>query len=211
MIIKTVLFDLDGTLIDTNELINESFRHTFKEYGYTFTDEEIGEFNGPPLRDTFSKLNHKFADEMIKTYREHNFANHETYIKAFPNVEKTIKYLLEMNINIGIVSAKMRPGIDLGLKIAGLDKYFDTIISIDDVKNPKPHPESVFIAMEKLKAKPAATIMVGDNYHDIESGRDAGAQTAAVAWSAKGKGFLQQYNPTYMLEDMSDLIKIIGV
>lgn len=211
MNIKTVLFDLDGTLIDTNELINKSFRHTFEKYGYSFSDKELSQFNGPPLRDTFTKLNPKLAEEMVQTYRAHNLAHHETYIKAFPNVENTIKALLENDIKIGVVSAKMRPGVDLGLEIAGLAKYFDTIVTIDDVKNPKPHPESVFMAMEKLNAKPAATIMVGDNYHDIESGRDAGAQTAAVAWSAKGKGFLQQYNPTYMLEDMSDLIKIVGV
>lgn len=211
MNIKTVLFDLDGTLIDTNELIDESFRHTFKTYDYVFTDEEIRGFNGPPLRDTFYNLNNGLAEEMIQTYREHNIANHEVYIQAFPHVEETIKALLEMDIKIGIVSAKMRPGVDLGLSIAGLSKYFETIVTIDDVKNPKPHPESVFLAMEKLQAKPAATIMVGDNFHDIEAGRDAGTQTAAVAWSKKGKGFLQQYNPTYMLEDMSDLIKIIGV
>ena len=211
MNIKTVLFDLDGTLIDTNELINESFKHTFLKYGYSFTDEEIGDFNGPPLRETFNKLNSDLAEEMIKTYRQHNFANHEAYIKVFPNVERTIQVLLENNIKIGIVSAKMRPGVNLGLEVTGLSKYFDTIISIDDVRHPKPHPESVFKAMKKLDAKPAATIMVGDNYHDILAGQDAGAQTAAVAWSAKGKGYLQQYNPTYMLEDMSDLIKIVGV
>lgn len=211
MNIKTVLFDLDGTLIDTNELINESFRHTFKKYNYTFTEEEIRDFNGPPLRDTFVNLNNDLAEEMIQTYREHNLANHEAYVKAFPNVEKTIKALLDMDIKIGIVSAKMRPGVELGLEVVGLAKYFETIVTIDEVKNPKPHPESVFLAMKELKAKPAATIVVGDNFHDIEAGRDAGTQTAGVAWSTKGKGFLQQYNPTYMLEDMSDLIKIVGV
>ncbi|HLR60064.1 MAG TPA: pyrophosphatase PpaX [Pseudogracilibacillus sp.] len=210
MNIKTVLFDLDGTLIDTNELIDESFRHTFKKYNYVFTDEEIRGFNGPPLRDTFTNLNNGLAEEMIQTYREHNLANHEAYVRAFPHVEETIKALLEMDIKVGIVSAKMKPGVELGLSIVGLSKYFDTIVSIDDVTNPKPHPESVCLAMEQLQAKPAATIMVGDNSHDIEAGKDAGAQTAAVAWSKKGKVFLQQYNPTYMLENMKDLIKIVG-
>ena len=211
MNIKTVLFDLDGTLVDTNELINESFRHTFKEFGYSFTDKEIRDFNGPPLRDTFMMLDETRADDMIKVYREHNLAEHEAYIKVFPNVEKTVQELIKMDIKIGIVTAKMSPGVELGLEITGLKKYFNTIITIDDVENPKPHPESVFLAMKKLNAKPAATIMVGDNYHDIEAGQSAGTQTAGVAWTSKGKGFLQQYNPTYMLEDMYDLIKITGV
>src|SRR5699024_7438773 len=211
MNIKTVLFDLDGTLIDTNELINESFRHTFNKYKFEFTDSEIRNFNGPPLRDTFNQLNQDLAEEMIQTYRKHNLANHEAYVKVFPNVEKTIQSLLKKDIEIGIVSAKMRQGVELGLEVTGLAKYFETIITIDDVNNPKPHPEPVRLAMNELKAKPASTIMVGDNFHDIQSGRDAGAQTAGVAWSTKGKVYLQRYNPTYMLEDMSDLIKIIGV
>ena len=211
MNIKTVLFDLDGTLIDTNELINESFRHTFNKYKFEFTDSEIRNFNGPPLRDTFNQLNQDLAEEMIQTYRKHNLANHEAYVKVFPNVEKTIQSLLKKDIEIGIVSAKMRQGVELGLEVTGLAKYFETIITIDDVNNPKPHPEPVRLAMNELKAKPASTIMIGDNFHDIQSGRDAGAQTAGVAWSTKGKVYLQRYNPTYMLEDMSDLIKIIGV
>src|SRR5690625_6626221 len=70
MNIKTVLFDLDGTLIDTNELINESFRHTFNKYKFEFTDSEIRNFNGPPLRDTFNQLNQDLAEEMIQTRSE---------------------------------------------------------------------------------------------------------------------------------------------
>src|SRR5690625_4375572 len=154
MNIKTVLFDLDGTLIDTNELINESFRHTFNKYKFEFTDSEIRNFNGPPLRDTFNQLNQDLAEEMIQTYRKHNLANHEAYVKVFPNVEKTIQSLLKKDIEIGIVSAKMRQGVELGLEVTGLAKYFETIITIDDVNNPKPHPEPVRLAMNELKAKP---------------------------------------------------------
>src|SRR5699024_2469043 len=100
MNIKTVLFDLDGTLIDTNELINESFRHTFNKYKFEFTDTDIRTFNCTSLRDTFHQLNQDLGEEMIQTYRKQNFANHEAYVKVFPNVEKTIQSLLKKDIEI---------------------------------------------------------------------------------------------------------------
>lgn len=211
MSIETVLFDLDGTLIDTNELINVSFAHTFKAYNLTFTEEEILSFNGPPLRSTFEQINPDLADEMVKTYREHNHDLHEEYVKVFPNVIETLDALKKNNIPIGIVTAKMRDGVDLGLKITGLDQYFDTVITVDDVVHSKPHPESVLKAMNELKGKVETTIMVGDNYHDIEAGQNAGMKTAGVAWTSKGKDYLASFEPTYMLEDMRELLEIVGV
>ncbi len=211
MSIKTILFDLDGTLIDTNELIHNSFEHTFAYYGYSFTREEILQFNGPPLIDTFSDLDPDLAEEMITTYRKHNLEHHNDYVKLFPNVKETLAELHGAGIKMGIVSAKMRPGVELGLEITGIDPFFDSIVTIDDIKNPKPHPEPVLKGLSALDGKPESSIMVGDNYHDIESGKNAGLQTVAVAWSLKGEKYLQQFNPTYTIDDMKDLLKIVGV
>lgn len=211
MSIKTVLFDFDGTLIDTNELINKSFKYTFEQFGYSFTEEEILQFNGPPLQKTFSQINPELAEEMIQTYREHNGKHHDEYVSLFPNVLETLDALKQSGFKLAIVSAKMRAGVDQGLEVTNIGSYFDTIVTIDDVSNPKPHPESVLKALENLYAEPTQSIMVGDNYHDILSGNKAGTKTAGVAWSVKGEAYLQQYNPTYMLDDMIDLLKIVGV
>lgn len=209
--IRTVLFDLDGTLIDTNELIIKSFEHTFSKYGFSFTREEIMDFNGPPLRDTFTSLNKEFAEEMLETYRSHNHLIHDQYIKLFPNIIETLDILKEKKVPVGIVTAKMRVGVDLGLKLTGLDQYFKTIVTIDDVTNPKPHPESVIKAMKELNGEPKSTIMVGDNYHDILAGKNARVLTAGVAWSHRGEEFLKQYEPTYMFRTMKDLLDLIEV
>lgn len=211
MSIKTVLFDFDGTLIDTNDLINKSFFHTFDQFGYSFTKEEILQFNGPPLQKTFTNINPQLAEEMIQTYREHNAKYHDEYVTLFPNVIETLDALQQSGFKLAIVSAKMRSGVEQGLEVTNIGSYFDTIVTIDDVANPKPHPESVHKALENLGAMPEQSIMVGDNYHDIKAGNQAGAKTAGVAWSLKGEAYLQQYNPTYMLADMSDLLKILGV
>lgn len=211
MSINTVLFDFDGTLIDTNELIYQSFVHTFDQYGYEFTKDEILQFNGPPLQDTFTNLNPQLAEEMIQTYRDHNAKHHDEYVSLFPNVRETLDTLQQHGFKLAIVSAKIRTGVEQGMEITDLTSYFDTIITIDDVTNPKPHPESVQKALENLHADPEQAIMIGDNYHDIKSGNQAGTKTAGVAWSVKGEAYLQQFNPTYMLNDMTDLLKIIGV
>ena len=210
MSINTVLFDFDGTLIDTNELIYKSFVYTFDKFGYSFTKDEILLFNGPPLRETFSNINPELADEMIRTYREHNAKHHDEYVKLFPNVRETLTTLKENGYQLAIVSAKMREGVEQGLEITKIGSYFDTIVTIDDVINPKPHPEPVVKALTELNTPPAEAIMVGDNYHDILSGNHAGTKTAGVSWSIKGEEYLKQYNPTYMLQDMTDLLPIVG-
>lgn len=211
MNIHTILFDLDGTLIDTNELIFASFDHTFKQYNLSFTREELAEFNGPPLSETFIKLDPVRAKDMVATYREHNHANHDEYVKAFPQVTDTIYQLKRKGIKLGIVSTKMSDAVKMGLVLTELDTFFESVITLDDVTQAKPHPEPIWKALEDLQADPATTLMVGDNHHDIEAGKNAHVQTAGVAWSQKGKERLLEYDPTYMLEEMYDLLKIIEV
>lgn len=209
--IKTILFDLDGTLIDTNALIQASFKHTFDVYGYQFSEEELMQFNGPPLEKTFTSLNAAAAEEMIQTYRQHNLANHNHYVKLFPGVETTLNQLKERGVAMGIVSTKKRNGVELGLEVTGLTKFFDTIITFDDVDQAKPHPEPVLKALQEMNRENAGTLMVGDNYHDIESGQNACVQTAGVAWSQKGASFLEKYHPTFMLREMADLLSMTEV
>lgn len=211
MSINTILFDLDGTLLNTNELIHQSFVYTFEHFGYSFSREEIVHFNGPPLIETFTNVHPELAEEMVNVYRDHNHAHHEQYVTLFPNVKETLDILKDSGKKLAIVSAKMRISVKLGLEITGIKDYFDTIIAVDDVENPKPHPEPVLKAMSDLEAGTSDVIMVGDNYHDIESGKNAGIKTVGVAWSQKGEAFLQQFEPTYMIEDMKDLIPIVGV
>lgn len=211
MSIDTVLFDMDGTLIDTNALIHESFVHTFNHYGLTFTDEEILTFNGPPLYETFMNINPELAGEMVDTYRAHNIANHDKYVKVFPTVVETLERLKESNIKMAVVSAKMRQGVELGLEMTNLRQYFDSIVSVDDVTKPKPHPEPVMKAMEQLGGNKETSLMVGDNSHDIESGNKAGLKTVGVKWSSKGENFLKQYDPTFMIDEMRDILNIVGV
>jgi pyrophosphatase PpaX len=79
------------------------------------------------------------------------------------------------------------------------------------VKKVKPDPEPIFLALEKLDSKPEETLMVGDNFHDVLAGKNAGTETAGVAWTIKGRDYLAKFEPDYMLENMTDLLTILGV
>lgn len=212
MKVETILFDLDGTLIDTNELIIASFTHTLEKFAdRPYKREEIIDFIGSPLRDSLEKVNTELVDEMMDAYRTHNLANHEKYVKAYPTVVETIARLKEAGFKLGIVTTKLSDTAKLGLKLTGMEDQFDLLIGLDDVEHAKPHPEPILKAMDKLEANPMTTMMVGDNYHDIEAGHNAGVQTAGVAWSLKGQHVLEKYDPDYMLKEMRDLLSIVGV
>lgn len=210
--INTVLFDLDGTLLDTNELIISSFLHTLGHYyPDRYKREDVIPFLGPTLTETFGAINPEKVDEMVTTYREFNISNHDLLVKEFEGVYETVRTLKDSGVKMAIVSTKVLNVIEKGLKLAKLDPFFDVVIALDHVKKAKPDPEPIQKALELLNSKPEEAIMVGDNFHDILGGKNAGTKTAAVAWSMKGKDYLMDFSPDYMLEKMTDLLEIIKV
>ncbi|MFC0273307.1 pyrophosphatase PpaX [Metabacillus herbersteinensis] len=212
MKINTILFDLDGTLIDTNDLIIESFLHTLNSYyPNKYQREDVLAFIGPPLHDTFHSVDENRIEEMIVAYRKFNHENHDLLVKQYDTVFETVKTLREQGFKLGIVTTKIRDTVNMGLKLTKLDQFFDVVVTLDDVENAKPHPEPVLKALDQLGSLPAEAIMVGDNHHDIESGRNAGTTTVAVSWSVKGRAYLESYKPDYIVDKMSELLKIVGV
>ncbi|WP_409290333.1 pyrophosphatase PpaX [Peribacillus sp. SCS-37] len=208
--INTLLFDLDGTLINTNDLIIASFINTLNIYfPEKYKEEDVLQFMGPPLYESFSQLDELRADEMVAKYREHNLANHDILVKEFEGVYETVETLHKEGYKMAIVSTKMHDTVLRGLKVTRLDRFFDIVIGLDDVERAKPDPEPLMKALEILGSKPEEALMVGDNHHDILGGKNAGTRTAGVAWTAKGRDHLDQFEPDYMLEHMSDLLSIL--
>lgn len=212
MNIRTILFDLDGTLIDTNELIIQSFLHTLeKYYPGKYKREDVLPFIGPPLYETFNALDPSRVQEMIDTYRTFNHAQHDALIREFETVYETIETLHQNGFRLGVVTTKIHQTAVMGLKKTRLEPFFDCVIGLDDVEHAKPDPEPIYKALDLLQSTPDEALMVGDNYHDILAGKRAGTKTAGVAWAIKGREYLEQYEPDFMLEKMSDLLAIVGV
>ncbi|RDI41045.1 pyrophosphatase PpaX [Falsibacillus pallidus] len=210
--ITTVLFDLDGTLIDTNELIITSFMHTLNHYyPDQYSREDVLPFMGPPLSETFGELNPENTEEMIQHYRDFNLTHHDDLVEEFEGAYEAVKGLKEAGIKLGIVSTKSRNGVIKGLKLMNLFDFFDVIVTLDEVNAPKPDPEPVLLALSQLGSSPDEAIMVGDNHHDILGGKNAGTLTAGVAWTAKGREHLLQFEPDFILDEMSDILKVVGV
>lgn len=210
--ITTLLFDLDGTLIDTNDLIIQSFLHTLGGYyPDRYKREDVLPFIGPTLKETFSSIDQDKTDEMIQVYRAFNLAHHDTLVKEFEGVHETISLLKEKGYKLGVVTTKKLDVVTKGLQLTGLDSFFEVVVALDHVSKAKPDPEPLLLALEKLGSTPEEAIMVGDNFHDILGGKNAGTKTAGVAWSIKGRAYLEEYDPDYMLDNMRDLLEIVGV
>jgi pyrophosphatase PpaX len=209
--IDTLLFDLDGTLIDTNELIIQSFLHTLgKYYPDQYKREDVLPFIGPTLVETFGSMDETKIEEMVQVYRDFNLSRHDDLVKEFNGVHETISILKEKGFKLGIVTTKRLDVVKKGLELTKLDSFFDVIVALDHVTKAKPDPEPIMKALEQLDSTPDRAIMVGDNFHDILGGKNAGTKTAGVAWAIKGRAYLEEYNPDYILDNMKDLLAIVG-
>ncbi len=208
--IKGLLFDFDGTLLDTNELIIQSFLHVLDaEFPGKFTKEDMIPFIGPSLKESFSTIDANKAEEWIQQYRLWNTEHHDELAKEFEGVKSTLQALRQLGIRLAIVSTKRIDSLTKGLRLLDIEDLFEVIVSMDDVKKVKPDPEPILLALEKMHLEKEEVLMIGDNSHDILGGKNAGVRTAAVAWSLKGEEFLIQFKPDYMLHQMTDLLSIV--
>ncbi|GGL54290.1 pyrophosphatase PpaX [Sporolactobacillus putidus] len=208
--IQTVLFDLDGTLINTNELILASFQYTLERFfPGRYTRKDLIPFIGEPLEVSFNHIDARQTDEMIAIYRKHNSHFHDQMVSEFPYVRETLGQLRDQGCALGVVTTKKRDMVNKGLEFAQIADYFDTVVTSDDVTRLKPDPEPVEKAMKNLAAEPEVTLMVGDSPSDIQAGQRAHVRTAGVGWSMKGRAVLENMRPDFLLDKMSDLLGLI--
>ncbi|QJD86225.1 pyrophosphatase PpaX [Cohnella herbarum] len=217
--ITTVLFDLDGTIIDTNELIIESCMHALRGHvREDFGREHIIPLMGQPLTMQMQqflkwKQNENDVDvaTVVQAYRDYNLLKHDEMVSLFPGVADVIPKLRQAGIRVGIVTTKMRATTIRALELLGLHQHMETIVSIDDVENAKPHPEPVAKAIQALGAEPSETLMVGDSSVDMKSAIAAGAIPVGVAWSLKGEEHLIENGALHMLHSMNELLILCGI
>lgn len=204
----TVLFDLDGTLIDSIELILRSYEHTFRvHYGRDLGREEWLAGLGTPLKAQFARYTCDGAeiDRLIATYRAFNLEHHDALMRRYEGAVEAVARLRARGARLGIVTSKMNQAARRGLRHCGFGDWFDVVIGADDVERHKPDPLPVRAALERLGATADSAVYVGDSPHDVAAGRAAGCRTAGVLWGPFPREWLVRAGPDLLLEAPCDL------
>ncbi len=209
--IKAILFDLDGTLANTNNLIFESFKYTFKQHGIDgVTDEEIYSFFGEPLTASMRRYVSKDkVEELVETYRVFNHMMHDKMISDFPEVETTLKSLKELGYKLGVVTSKREMMAKKSLDALDLDGYFDILVTPELTTLHKPNKEPVEKGINLCNVLPHECIMVGDSPYDILSGNAAGAYTVAVNYTVIPMEAIIESEPDFFIDSVNELSEII--
>ncbi len=209
-----VLFDLDGTVVDTVELITASFRYaTQTVLGEVLPDEEIMRYVGQPLMDQMRQLAPEHAQELYDVYREHNHRLHDELIRTYDGVEAMLTALRAHGRHLGLVTSKSADTTAMAFRAVGLDEHFDVVVTASDTATHKPSPEPLLLCLERLAAKgapaqPAGAIYIGDSPFDIQAGRAAGMATAAVTWGIFSRAALEEAGPDHVLERPGDIVRL---
>jgi HAD superfamily hydrolase (TIGR01549 family) len=206
--LSCVIFDIDGTLTRTNELIFASFNHLAQKYLHrTFLPAEIVALFGPPeegaLAPLFGEENiARIMDELCEFYRDH----HHTLAGLHPGIEEVLQFLKSKEIRLAVFTGKGKRTTDITLGALGLAGYFDLVVSGNDVAKHKPDPEGILKVIRTFDLRPHEVLMVGDSLGDIKASRGAGVNMAAVLWDSYDSERVRNAGAEYVFDEVSDLL-----
>ncbi len=206
--LRAVLFDLDGTLIDSIGLIVDAMHHAFDDFTGTIpADKDWMAGIGTPL---FKQLalyarSPEELEVLREKYRAYQFIHHDNVIKEYPGTGAVLENLHARGLVMGIVTSKGDELARRGLELTGLAKYLPVVISADSVTKYKPEPEPVLLALERLGIAADEALMMGDSPHDISSGNSAHVQTIGALWGPFTREQIAVAKPTFWMSSISEL------
>ena len=207
---KYVLFDLDGTLLNTNKLIIESFKYTLKEHmNIDLEDSEILKYFGEPLMITLKRFSEEKSEEMFNTYIKYNESIHDERVEVFGDVDKVLEEVSKLSCKAAVVTSKRKVLAKRGLELFDLLKYFEDVVAYEDTNKHKPDPEPILEALTRLGAEKGETLMIGDSEFDIKCAYNAGVDSVFVSWSEAAGHQDFSIQPDYVIKDISELIYIL--
>lgn len=209
--IKAVLFDFDGTIMDTNTIILESWEHTFNTVlGRDPVHEEIVATFGEPLDITMAKMfPDRDTNEMVEIYRSYQRNIYKDAITMFPGTREVIHALKEKGYKVAIVTSRFWKSTRTGLYKFDISDMFDAVVSAEDTNIHKPDPTPILLCLEKLGISAEEAIMVGDSKFDILCARNAGVRSVLVSWTISvNEEQRRELAPDYYITDAAQLLEI---
>lgn len=209
-----VLFDLDGTVVDTIPHILASFRHaTAVVLGAPLPDDVLMHYVGVPLATQMRYFtdDEETAERLLAAYREFNHRTHDEMARLYPNTRSTLEALAAAGLPMGIVTSKSRMMAQRAIDLFDLGTFFSVMITADDTPRHKPDPLPVSEGVRLLGVDHQLAVYVGDSPADIESGKGAGLGTVAATWGVASRERLAAAQPTAIIDDIAELPALLGV
>lgn len=202
---KGIIFDVDGTLTFTNQLIFDSFNHITKKYlGKSYTDEEIIALFGPTEDVILKEMCKDDYENARKDYYAYYKDNHDI-ARLYEGIKELIVDIYNAGILLSIFTGKGRTSALITLDELGLTDYFDMIVSGDDVENHKPSPEGILMFLNKHNLNPKDVLMIGDAPSDIIAARQCGVEIASVVWDSYAEDEVKKLNSTTVFHSVAEL------
>jgi pyrophosphatase PpaX len=211
-LLRAALFDFDGTLVDTTDLIYQSMRHAAGEVlGREISREVLMANVGQPLPRQMELLSAEHAEALLDSYRLHNEANHDALIKEFPGVEESLARLRSAGVRVAVVTSKRRFSVDMALKtFPGLGAVVDQWVTMEDTTEHKPRPEPLLKGLELLgKIPKEEAAYVGDSPFDVAAAKAAGVRSVAVSWGAFSEDALRAAEPDHLVPDLDSAVDVL--
>ncbi len=211
--LSAALFDFDGTLVDTTELIHQSLRHATGEVlgRDDIPRETLLAHVGQPLPRQMELIDAEKAELLLESYRRYNEENHDALIAEFPGIEASLERLRSAGIKVAVVTSKRRLSVEMALEsFPGLRNVVDRFVTMEDTNEHKPHPEPLLRGLDLLGGVPREeAVYVGDSPFDVEAARAAGLTIVAVSWGAFSEGTLRAAEPDHLVPDIDAAVDVL--
>lgn len=205
------IFDIDGTLVKTNKLIFETFRFVSNKYlGKNFTDEDIIKLFGPTEDVILKELMKENYEEARKDYFHYYSENHSLLAEIFPGIDGILKLIKMKNIPTSIYTGKGKDSTKITLDKLGLTKYFDLIVTGDDILEHKPSPEGIEIFINQFNLNRDKVLMIGDAPADIIAARNANIKCASVLWDSYAREKVLEMKSDFVFFTVNELKNFIN-